>query len=185
MTISRITRRPNSPGSGFTLLELLLVVTMMALLTAIALPRFSRLTERTRLEEGAQALASIVRFGRMESVRRGLKVRLEFGENGSRFRLNVQDPATTYRGSFTEFEDDFLDSWQTLPARVRVASVLGREGRGAPRQIVFHPNGFASATELDLRDARGKSISVKLDALPSEVRVEKPKGPELEAEMAE
>lgn len=55
---------------GFTMLELLLAVTLAALLAAMALPSFGSAVTRQRLKGSAQALAQAMVEARQEAVRR-------------------------------------------------------------------------------------------------------------------
>lgn len=55
---------------GVTLLELLIVVTILALLLGIALPSAQDLIERNRLKAAAQALAEDLQWTRSEAIKR-------------------------------------------------------------------------------------------------------------------
>ncbi len=46
--------------SGFTLLELLIVVIIVSILPAVALPQFGRMTRRARITEGSSMIGSIL-----------------------------------------------------------------------------------------------------------------------------
>ncbi|MBI4342223.1 MAG: type II secretion system protein [Candidatus Omnitrophica bacterium] len=64
--------------SGFTLLELLMVVIIIAILASIALPQYFRVTERSRTAQALQLLASI---------------------RGSELRFRAQSPTNLYDNS--------------------------------------------------------------------------------------
>jgi type IV pilus assembly protein PilE len=59
----RLRRRANSalgrPDSGFTIIELLMVMTIISIITAAALPAFSRFMHRSRRTEAYQSLSAI------------------------------------------------------------------------------------------------------------------------------
>ena len=66
---------------GFTLLELLMVVIIIAILASIALPQYFRVTERARTAQMLQLLASI---------------------RGSELRFKAMDPGNAYEADLSE-----------------------------------------------------------------------------------
>jgi general secretion pathway protein H len=60
--------------SGFTLLEMICVLAIIAMLVAIALPAFPRGTSRTMLEAYALETAALLKADRNAAIRRGVAV---------------------------------------------------------------------------------------------------------------
>ena len=63
---------------GFTLLELVITLAILAVLGAITLPSFNALIDRQRLHAAARHLQADLALARHESGRRGLPVQLNF-----------------------------------------------------------------------------------------------------------
>lgn len=63
---------------GFTLLEAMIAVALVALVGTLALPQFSGSAERARLKAAAETLASDFSEARFESARRGRGLHVEF-----------------------------------------------------------------------------------------------------------
>jgi general secretion pathway protein H len=66
---------------GFTLLELMVVMAILAMLTVILPVAFDRTMPGRRVETTAQRIAAAVRDARSASVATGRPVELEFGEH--------------------------------------------------------------------------------------------------------
>lgn len=62
---------------GFTIIELMVVVAMLSILLAMALPSFRGLTERWRVQQAVDSLRSTVFYARSEAIRRGGNVFVE------------------------------------------------------------------------------------------------------------
>ena len=75
----------HSPASqeGFTLLECLVAVAIMAILTVLAVPGFRDLLVRRSVLVTADALVSDLRFARAEAIKRGTQVSMCRSANGS------------------------------------------------------------------------------------------------------
>ena len=75
MSLSKLKRPPHQ--TGFTAIELLVVVAIVAILAALAAPSFTPLIERWRVRSTAENLASTVYFARSEAIKRGGSIAID------------------------------------------------------------------------------------------------------------
>ena len=75
--------RPQS--AGFTLIELMIVIAITAILTALAVPSFSVTLDNQRISGAAEAVLNDLRWARSEAIKRNTEVRVTFtsGSNWS------------------------------------------------------------------------------------------------------
>ena len=64
--------------SGFTLVELMIVIAIIAIFAAIALPSFSSLIERGRLKSATEVIKADIQFARSEAMKRSADVTTVF-----------------------------------------------------------------------------------------------------------
>jgi type IV fimbrial biogenesis protein FimT len=63
-------------NAGFTLIELMIVIAIVAIIAALAVPSYRDMAERNRLKEAAESLASDMRFARTEAIKKSKDLRL-------------------------------------------------------------------------------------------------------------
>ena len=68
--------------NGFTVIELMIAVTLIALLLSIGVPSFTNTIEQNRLSTGINNFISSVQYARSESVKRGLRVTVCRSDDG-------------------------------------------------------------------------------------------------------
>lgn len=121
----RILAAGSKPARGFTLLELLLVVSIMALATA-GVSLSLRDPSQTQLEREAERLAALLESARAQSRTSGVPVRWRTADGG--FRFDGLGPAHT-----------LPDRWLDADTRAVLARplVLGPEPLIAPEAVVL------------------------------------------------
>jgi len=77
-----------SQSAGFTLIELMIVITITAILTALAVPSFSVTLDNQRISGAAEAVLSDLRWARAEAIKRNKKVRVTF-TSGSNWEYTI------------------------------------------------------------------------------------------------
>jgi prepilin-type N-terminal cleavage/methylation domain-containing protein len=188
-----------SASTGFTLIEMLAVVAIMALVIGIALPNFG-LRSRRAMQDDAKQLAANLEFARQRSVMTGVPHRMVIDvEEGSYWLEWLVSEARAFGEE--ELEElpvyDVGDSEQISMAPPRAAErsfhplpgELGRvslvrevvriEGietdggfleRGLVN-IVFERDGTSEATQILLSDEDGHSIGVEVAPFADTVRI--------------
>ncbi len=123
---------------GFTILELLVVLAIVSLVMAIALPRLSGTVTTSELRSAARSLAAGMRWARSEAIYTNRPINFQVDVNGRRFGM-------TQKGSM-----------RSLPENARVTLFTARsqlldEDKG---YIRFFPDGSSSGGRVTLATKR-------------------------------
>jgi prepilin-type N-terminal cleavage/methylation domain-containing protein len=124
---------------GFTIMELLVVMVIGAIMTAVVAPSLSRSLAQSRLQRAAAAVSADLQLAHTLAARQRAPVRITV--DAANRVLRVRDAVTTT----TIFSERYLDS----------SSDFGLDSFTANNtNVVVYPNGLASARlELTLRAA--------------------------------
>jgi prepilin-type N-terminal cleavage/methylation domain-containing protein len=111
------TLRPHPPPAGFTLIEVILVVGLLAIVAAMAWPTFREMFEGARLSDAASELRTTLREARRRAVADGLAYRCDYLPDAGLVRIvPASDPF--------DVESDELDA-DPLAAPARSPSAPG------------------------------------------------------------
>lgn len=142
--------------SGFTIIELMVVITVAAILMAVAVPSFRDLIVGQRVKTAAFTLTSAVVFTRSEAIKRNTDVVLLANSGGWQNGWSVK-VGTTVLSQQEAFSDD-----------VAIASVPSKV---TATQITYQSSGRlgAAVDDLQVADTAGghaRCISFDLSGLP-------------------
>ena len=73
----------NRNNTGFTLIEMMVTITVAAILLGIAVPSFSKMIERNRLSTGVNEFMGALMIARSEAVNRSLPVSICVSDDGA------------------------------------------------------------------------------------------------------
>lgn len=104
-----------SRSAGFTLIELMMVVAILAIVMSIGVPSFNTMIKNNRLTAASNDIAGALHFARSEAVRRGRDVQVESLDN---------DLANGLRVWFDENGDNGFDAGEELRV-VRLSAASG------------------------------------------------------------
>jgi prepilin-type N-terminal cleavage/methylation domain-containing protein len=181
---------------GFTLLEVLVVVGLMALLSAVFMPRLGGLF-RFEIRRAASTLAAELNYVAQQAIATGSLHRWVVDLDNQVFRVERLREMPSLPGSDLPTHAELLD----LRAPVRTEEFLPVESRGGEWRwldepgvsiqnvrvgdmdsgggtvsIAFGPDGSADPAEMLLSDEGGHRLVVLVGAFTGQVRVEEPEG---------
>ena len=147
---------------GFTFLELVVVVTLLAILTSMVVPMFSASMRAIQHRSSRNDFVSLVAFLQARSVAESREYRLYLRETKGEYwaaRLEAMD------GEDKVFKpvDDPYGQLQTLPPRVKFdVSKAPRDSREKANYIGFYPNGGCDRAVIVLSDINDREKSFRL-----------------------
>lgn len=141
-------RRSSSLGSqkGFSLIELMTVVTLAGLILVFGAPSFQASLERNRLQSGTNSIASALSYARSEAVIRGAPVSL----------CPTIDTTACSGSNWEEGWLIFVDDGEgggTATDGTRTGSErLLRIGEGSPQRVTVRTVNFPTTTSITFED---------------------------------
>lgn len=153
---------PLSPALGFTLIEMLIVMALLGIMSAMVYPSVGRGLSTLRLKTASREVAAAIRLARTKALREQQMYHLQFDPEKSQIFLLSQD--LSYQRSFG------------LPQGVTMRRI-SRPGGKADLSFdkvfyYFAPNGLSESFELVLGNDRNRLVRVSLNSLTGTPRIE-------------
>jgi type IV fimbrial biogenesis protein FimT len=113
-----------SKMSGFSMIELMVVITIMAVVMALGIPSYNEWIQNTKIRSAAESIQNGVLLARAEAVKRNARVQFTLDALGSAWVVGCETPVA----------DDNGDGLDDCPAEIQVNS--GNEGSSAEVTVV-------------------------------------------------
>jgi len=159
-------RPPSKPVVGFTLLELVGVLVIIALLTGMVAPSLRGFAASRRVNESAAQIVALMRHARDMSINEGMVYRFNLDTQVGHYWLTQQDGVT-----YEELNKSFGQIF-SLPHDVTAQWIHDNRSASALEHVSFYPTGRIEPATLRLNGVRSK-VAIVSCATPTEMyRVE-------------
>jgi prepilin-type N-terminal cleavage/methylation domain-containing protein len=153
---------------GFSLIELLVVLVLLGLLTALVVPRFFNTLGRLEARSTSKKISAILRYCRSESVNKNRIYLASFDSNSNALSIlyaSVGDEKPTSERAYT------------LPREMRVEKVdAGRTLLDVSLpSFEFYPNGGSNGGTALVTGGERREYLIQVDFLTGSVKVEETK----------
>jgi len=182
---------PNRSQSGFTLLELIIVLAVMIAVAAMSLPMLQRSFSGQKLDKGADLVRAHMGRARVNAIRNGEIYAFYYQIEGPAFRVGPFNAETIdslkdvplneeERTSNFDFGDDLLPrevrfsmSLTHTDARAAAAMVSANYQPGDMRPILFYPDGTSQTAKVILQNKENDAVQVTLRGLTGTTTIKK------------
>ena len=156
--------------TGISIIELMVVISMIAILSAIAVPNYIAWLPKYRLSSSIRDVLSDLEFARGRAIKDNASVVVEFNTGTSSYRIWVDNGATTNKDNWTQDSDErTIRSRSTAPGISITGAAFGGNpwprirftGNGLPEVQTVPPSlGGGTVTLANKTDSRVVTLSV-------------------------
>jgi prepilin-type N-terminal cleavage/methylation domain-containing protein len=160
-------RPPGNKTRGFTLIELMIVVVILAIFAALAVPTFIDFRERSTVRGAANEFSAAVAVARMEAAKRNDYVTVSVRGSGAAWCVGVQQGTTGCNCLSGTCDVQTIDSGTMRGARLAAAASFNGSTDFSidPRlNMLSDPTAAASITVRSPSDSWDYRIQVNLSA---------------------
>jgi general secretion pathway protein H len=164
---------PGGIPPGVTLLELVVVLTLLAAALAIALPSFGTGLRRWRLEGAAREVATLLKFARTQAVARQAAYQVLLDRERRVYWLDVADRPALTDPAQAEARGIRLSA---LPDGIAFGGIRvgGAPQAGDRAGVTFFPRGNSAGLELEIRGGGRPGYRIVVDPVTGQTRILRP-----------
>ncbi len=161
----------NCARSGFTLLELIVVLVIISLVTVLTVPRITASIAALSLKEASRKTASSLRYASSTAVSQNTGIRAVADFNKSRlFILEKEFGNSSEAEEFIETDDNLTDvNIYDLPAGIEFVDETDTGSEYC--HIVFYGTGGSSGGSLYLENSNERRTEVRVDFITGTIEI--------------
>ena len=141
-------------SKGFTLVEILIVIAIIGVLTAIAAPGISAWVETFKFKNTIREIGITMQLARMKAIASGVEYRVVFDLDAETFYLE--------RGNQADGSDTWIPEGVVTDVSSWADIAFVNSYTTGKRNKQFNPNGTSSTGSIRLNNAKGKKYKITL-----------------------
>lgn len=159
------------PSRGFTMVELMVTLAVLAILLAMAVPSFRDFAERSALRGAADNVVGVIAAAKEEAVKRDSLVRVDFKEVGDGFCVGAAAVATTAAaGCDCSSTTCPVGEFPANSGELRSVTLIDTPAFGGDTAFVIDPKtgmlaDFTDTGGIALQVPRGYGVEVQVNAM--------------------
>jgi general secretion pathway protein H len=164
-----VNHKQSSANGGFTLLELMVVMVLISLMTAIAMPGLRSTLFSDQLKSSTRKILGLVSEASQEAVRRQSGYSLQFNLDQNSVSASQGQSEEKSDGQQAEKEKE-----SALPDSVRVVDIISVHGgiQSEGKAVIrFSGKGYVDKTLIHLRADDGRDMTIMLSPFLGVTRV--------------
>ncbi|MCB2154237.1 type II secretion system GspH family protein [bacterium] len=148
---------------AMTMIELMLVVTILGILMAVTLPKMSGTNRRAALQTTARDIAKLSAYARQSAISMQADTKLVFDKEQNQWWLELPEDEDNWRRREAKSDEE---SVHTLNPRIlfHEFSRSGEEIHDDPVEVSFRPNGSSTGLVILLATDKNATMTVEIEA---------------------
>ena len=176
MSTDRNHQRTTEDFSGFTLFELLIVILIISLISALVMPRMAASLPGVQLKSTARAVAASLRYARSKSVYESTPYIAIFDNTQKRLAVeSIETPidAAELNGIREILNRSHLEKVYEFPAGIDFGVLDNNDAVDDPEvfAIFFFPRGDSTGAKIVLKNLRRKQYTITVDTITGLVAI--------------
>ena len=143
--------RPARP-KGFTLIELMIVLVLLGIVAAIAVPNFATLMRNNQIQAKAEETYRLLQYARGEAIANRVKVEVRVANGQWNVFTRAADRSNLVNTRMLQYDSE--------QAQLRASALTNN-------QIVFNPNGSATAANITVCRGTDATTGYRIQVRPS------------------
>ena len=131
-------------AKGFSLIELIIVIAVLGIVSAIAAPNFNKYRQNTNLREAARDLSSDISFWRQRAVADNVRYRITFNQAANNY--TVQRETISGSGAYADLVPAVTKSPRNISAQITIFNITFPSA-----QITIQPRGTMDLGSVTLQ----------------------------------
>lgn len=147
-------RGPRPHSRGFTLIEIVVVILILGVVLALAVPSYTGAVNGSRLAGTANELLASLKQARAEAIRRNQRVVVCPSTNGTSCSTNWNDGWLVFEDTNRNDARNGTEEIISVAAPAAGTQVLASPAISGTHRVRYSPDGFARAANRDLLNGR-------------------------------